>query len=82
MQQFEILSGVLGAVKSRVVVFLMVLIVGIIGTIIYTVSQPQTYSATAVIQIESAQVSEPTHWALFVTGLLGVFSMRRKKASA
>jgi len=60
MQQFEILSGVLGAFKSRVVVFLMVLIVGIIGTIMYTVSQPQTYSATAVIQIESAQVSEPS----------------------
>ena len=60
MQQFEILSGVFGAFKNRVVIFLMVLIIGIVSTIVYTLSQPQTYSATAVIQIESAQVSEPS----------------------
>ena len=60
MQQFEILSGVFGAFKNRVVIFLMVLIIGIVSTIVYTLSQPQTYSATAVIQIESARVSEPS----------------------
>ena len=60
MQQFEILSGVFGAFKNRVVIFLMILIIGIVSTIVYTLSQPQTYSATAVIQIESAQVSEPS----------------------
>ncbi len=60
MQQFEILSGVLAAFKSRVVIFLMVLIIGIVSTIIYTLNQPQAYSATAVIQIESAQISETT----------------------
>ena len=64
MQQFEILSGVLGAFKNRVVIFLMILIVGVVTTIVYTLSQPQTYSATAVIQIESAQISEPSLAAL------------------
>ena len=60
MQQFEVLVGVIRAFKSRTVIFLMVLIIGVIATVAYTLNQPQTYSATAVIQIESAQVAEPS----------------------
>lgn len=60
MQQFEILSGVIRAFKNRVVIFLLLLIIGVVATIIYTLSQPQTYRAIAVIQIESPQVAEPS----------------------
>ncbi len=60
MQQFEILNGVIRAFRNRVVIFLLLLIVGVVATIVYTLSQPQTYRAVAVIQIESPQVAEPS----------------------
>ncbi len=60
MQQFEILNGVIRAFRNRVVIFLLLLIVGAVATIVYTLSQPQTYRAVAVIQIESPQVAEPS----------------------
>lgn len=60
MQQFEIMSGVMRAFRNRIVQFLFVVIIGVIATIIYTLGQPQTYNATAVIQIESPQVAEPS----------------------
>jgi tyrosine-protein kinase Etk/Wzc len=60
MQQFEIMNGVIRAFRNRVVIFLLLLIIGVVATIVYTLSQPQSYRAIAVIQIESPQVAEPS----------------------
>lgn len=71
MHQFEIFSGAARAFGNRIVVMLMLFIVGIIATIIYTIQQPQVYRATAVIQIESPQISEA------VAGSLGTSAAHR-----
>lgn len=71
MHQFEIFSGAARAFGNRIVVMLMLFIVGIIATIFYTIQQPQVYRATAVIQIESPQISEA------VAGSIGTSAVHR-----
>lgn len=58
MKQFEILSGAISAFRNRLILLMTMFIVGVIVTIVYTLQQSQTYQAEAVIQIESAQVSD------------------------
>lgn len=71
MHQFEIFSGAARAFSNRIVIMLMLFIVGIIATIVYTIQQPQVYRATAVIQIESPQISEA------VAGSIGTSAAHR-----
>ena len=42
----------------RIWVLLLILVVGLPGAVIYALSQPRVYEATAVVQIEAAQVVE------------------------
>ena len=58
MHQLDIFSGAFRVFKNRAVVFLMLFIIGVVATIIYTLQQPRVYRAVSVIQIESPQISE------------------------
>ena len=71
MHQLDIFSGAFRAFKNRVVVFLMLFIIGVIVTIVYTLQQPRVYRAVSVIQIESPQISEA------VAGGLGTSATHR-----
>src|SRR6056297_406271 len=58
MNQFQSFGAVIEALKRRVVLILAVTFAGTVLAVFYAMNQPQTFSATAVVQIEEAQVPD------------------------
>jgi uncharacterized protein involved in exopolysaccharide biosynthesis len=58
MNQFQSVAEILSALRRRVVLILVVAFLGCVFSVYYALNQPKTYEATAVVQIEDAQVPD------------------------
>lgn len=57
MGQIASLSDVLGLLRRRAWLILLIVLVGVPAAVLYALSRPQLFEATAVIQIEAPQVT-------------------------
>ena len=57
MNQFQSFSEVLSAVRRRFVLIALTFVVGTAIAVFFALNQPKLYEATAVVQIEEAQVA-------------------------
>ena len=59
MNQFQSMGEIIGVLKRRWWIMLLMVLLGCAASVYYAMNQPRLYETTAVIQIESARITEP-----------------------